>query len=270
MKPRNNISKTSTFGSFIAVTLFSSTALATPVIDGNVQNSDGYTYTYILNMTEAPDKKGNYKSGIEGGHTEDFTLKLDQNGNKLSVGLIAPLTINDNNYGKTEGSRNGWDVKGISKKHSIKDLTKSDKIKGYIDGKKFDYKYNTKANTSLAWNFSNIDEVGKDRFTKDSPKTTGDGTYTVVDDAYSEWLFKVMYEFQITLTSSNPLDFTNTNTVDQFFNITEWHMSPSKFGNIKFENSLQMSPVPVPNAVFLFGTGLGLVGLLGFRKAPLK
>jgi len=246
--------------------------MAMPVADGLIQASDGYDFTYLMNVEGFSGKKGDV---FEGSST--FTLNLHQDGDKLYAGLLVPFSVTDNNYGDPEGiNNNGWlDGKNA---HTLKNLTGSDsttEITVAAAGNaevKYDYTevYDSLGldagvsiyNTSLSWNWQNL------------PGATGDNSPSAGDPEYATWLFDVAYEFVITLADATPLDLSlvGLNSGTPAFEIAETHTSPTKDlgGKIVWKpvGLVPLVPVPIPAAVWLFGSGL--IGLLGFGRRKMK
>jgi len=222
---------------------------ATVDVDGIVGGiGDNYSYEYTYQQDFA--KKG------EPSRIVDFTLKLENNGNNLNVGFVAPFSIVDNNYGDPEGlNKNGWgEGKKGEPEHTYKNLTGSDKIQITVNGDEFTRDYTSawdstrSYNTSLGWNFR-----ATSAYLGNSP-VSGTSDHGI-------WEFEVMYEFLLTDVLDGTEDFTAglNNSAPSWFEIDGFHISPNKSENPE---------VPIPAAVFLLGSGL--VTILGFRRRSKK
>jgi len=155
---------------------------------------------------------------------------------------------------------------------------------GYVvkDGFGNPYASGISAATSLAWNYNEFKSTplftsysGTDQTKWQeyfySPETEWDGSpidydalgdaYTVVDAAYSDWIFEVAYEVCIDLDLF-PIEFEGIGSLVSI----NAHVSPHKIGSSNDNFGTPGEPVPVPGAVILGVIGIGFSSWLGRRK----
>lgn len=244
--------------------LFTGYVYALPVVDGRFDLSEGYTTgTYLDLFVEstgyAPDKG-------------QLWLYQDDTSFDLYVAVILPVTLVDNSYGDNSI---GWGGDAPSgKHHNFEDIVGSDGVEfqllndigdtllqfeldyfsgdgdGYVSQIKSvddgigDTTMVTAWATSLEYNFNVLDHV----LTENSPQA--DTEYAVVDPAYSEWVFEVVYELRIDGSIFGDNGFGS-------MEIPVIHASPNKIGRNKvFPEGGE--PVPEPMTLLLLGLG-GLI-----------
>lgn len=264
----------------LAAISFAAPASAVPTIDGFVQGfAEGYDQGWNISFE--------LDSGdlIPGG--ELFMLDTSE---RLYVGFIAPLDINDNTYGANVASDWG------STEHTLKKLEGSDKweledfpVQGgddleikldYIeeDGgvydarvEKFKQDGNLDASaiefeTSLSYNY---EILGLTQYFEndddDSPSMSG-GDY-MFDAPAQQWIPHIMFEWSI---GKDAFDGT-FGAQDLLNNTGMFHMSPNKLD----QNALPLIPTtpidptsaPVPGTMFLLSLGLAGLAVSTRRRA---
>jgi hypothetical protein len=265
----------STAAALLALGLTAASAGAAPTIDGNVLGFlEGYTVGFSVGFD------------IESGPTDvpGGTLYLHETTTSLSVGFVAPLTINDNTYGANQASDWG------GKNHKLKSLDGSDQwalvlpadgtgvslTLDYITGATTNvydaevdaFKQGTanlpasgiRFESSLSYNF---EVLGLTQFfDKANEKTiaspaTGSGDYDFLPPA-EDWIPEIMYEFSVDKSA-----FGGTLDIPSFLaSLGVMHMSPNKLGkNMVFPKLGDplfppQQDVPEPATLLLFGAGL--------------
>jgi hypothetical protein len=237
----------------LAAMLTIPTGLQAIVADGNVQGlSEGYTNEYDMSFTIAPGKS------TPGGTPGGGKLYTALNGNVLSVGFIAPLTIDDNLYGTAAV---GWT-------HPYSDLTGSDEwvlsIKnssnkifaitldygipaadsGTYDGK-------TSLNSAITYQSS----LGNDLLRYPTATTNSN-----LSGSNGAWISNIEYEWQIDFTGLGG-SFTVNDLLAAFDGgaggLNYFHMSPNKIGDNKVYGNTPTPTQGVPEA----GSTAALLGL---------
>lgn len=245
----------------MAAVLIAGTTLATPVVDGIFDPTEGYSSSTLLDL-----------------YVEDTGYATDQGqlwayqdmiSKDIFAAVILPKTLVDNSYGDNSI---GWGSEAASEKnHSFKDLKGSDGAEfelfnnlgetvlhvelDYITEKDGhvsslgvfggegevhvgDGSLVTAWGTSLDYNFNTLGHELKN----DSPEADDD--YIVDDSIYTDWLFDVVYEIQIDGSVFGDNSFGSIET-------PLLHISPNKVG----KNKVYPEPVPEPATLALLGLG---------------
>lgn len=246
--------------------VLSSPAFASPIVDGVYDANEGYSSHIPLNFDVTAKKKGSTFNNVTYTKGQTFTvpgggLHYYQSGigENIFVALVLPTTLVDNSYGDT---RIGWG----NKKHNLGDLQGSDKAVFQFYGSDstnpvlsftLEYWKDTSNQHVVNWDTSlryNLDNFSS--YTENSPAAVGDPLNPYSTPSEPGWIYDVIYEVEV-----------DGKLFDGGFggiNIPELHISPNKLG----ANKTTPNPVPIPGAVWLFGSGL--IGLFGYRKRAKK
>ena len=252
-------------------------AFAAPVVDGIYDSSEGYTNGYWVDFNI---QGGSY---AEGGQLWYYQAAP---GEDVYFNFIQPTSLVDNSYGANSV---GWGSNAPSgKNHNFKDLLGSDSAElvfydsssnkvlntqiDYIEGNGSGPYYARVENesvtgavinvaSSLQWNWQQFGSTNPELFgnNSSSPLTGSNTTYDVTDPALSDWIFDVIYEFQISGSLFSDQDRFELSQLS--FEVV--HDSPNKIGRNKVYPDPN-NPVPVPGAIWLFGSGI--IGLVGVRR----
>ena len=255
------------------VTVSPAFALLTPVVDGNVTGSEGYSFTDVrFNIENGPSGVTGGKLGLAEGTIGGIDYQF--------FGLILPQSIVDNTYGDTRaadwGSIQHFLIGGDSLEGSDKlkleykmkegdafdlklelDYAKINKDNGEFDANaKFERKVgDTKVDlsdqisfeTSLAYNYDHFPEYFGTKEENEDPLTGPINSPINLDG----WIYEVMYEFAITKDALS----------GDWFDLerSEIHASPNKLGDKNIS-----ARVPEPQTILLLGCSL--IGLASFGR----
>lgn len=263
------------------VMCIASAGLADPIIDGRVTASDGYQYTTTLGVKNPP------RPPAQVYLHQDGTTKV------LSIAIVLPLEYVDNTYGSTSASppthtHPSWGTKDDD--HTFNELLGSDQLGIELDndGGSPDFKdyratidylalvdttYQAQvtsdpegmmlsAASSLQYNLNSVALL-----TSDSPELDS-GQYDPVNSAYDNWVFEVIYEFQIDMAAIGMGDVLSPDGLTGVFaiNMVELHASPNKNGADWKDQEFDEPFTPVPEPATLGLLGLGGLATLGVGR----
>ena len=239
-------------------------ALADPVIDGILGPADDYSHGFAVTAK------------VERGPTiDDAELYLHKGANgDMSVLLRFPRSLNDNSYGDT---RIGWGrgVAPSGKNHNFKDLEGSDtsefsvKLSGGGDNwLDFELDFIDEGNgglvhglegeggvsagsasdiiataTSMSYNFARFGGSHPEFFADGADSPAASSGYVVIDPAFADWEFSIIYEFKISGAALGTWDPSNPQGVLQ---IGTSHHSPNKLAKNKVTEITPGDPIDPP------------------------
>ena len=262
------------------------------LVDGKVGGfAEGYTegYNVTFDIESGP-------TGVAGGQ-----LFIKETGTALFVGMITPLTVNDNTYAENLGNDASTDARADdwgTIQHTLDKLERSDKwemtIDKFVSGNKLEMKLDyvresaapqswvavvekfklgvdldmskIHVHSSLDYNYNVLGMTGffADKDTSSSP-ASGDGFYDF-DSPYQAWLPEIAYEFEIQKSAFDDTGFSLTSESfrNDIYGASVFHMSPNKKGDHKvFVNTVTPTVVPLPAAAWMGLPLLSGIGLAG-------
>jgi len=224
----------------------------TGTIDYSVDWSDEHTFEKLL---------GSDKAGFL--FSDGTSIYVDYIHGFGADKKIGPFASGGVNYGE------GFvDLDGDSKKDAGEQS-----VSGIIAATSLEYNYGMFMGTDLFPDYDSTKGIAEKDWHKVyySPETEWDGSpidydalgdaYTVVDAAYSDWIFEVAYEVCIDLDLF-PIEFEGIGSLVSI----NAHVSPYKIGSSHDNFGAPGEPVPVPSAVILGVIGIGFSGWLWRRK----
>lgn len=262
-------------------------------VDGEVGGfAEGYTEGYYVTFDIE-----NGPEDVAGGQ-----LFIEETGDALFVGMITPLTVNDNTYAvKQPGNDASNDARADdwgTIQHPLEKLERSDAWEMTIDNlvggnkleMKFDYVQKSlgseswvarveklkfggtdlspsgiTVHSSLDYNYNVLGMTGffLDKNTSSSPAAS-DGYYNFIAP-YQAWLPEIAYEFEIDKSwfyGVTDFSLTSESFRNDIYDDSIFHMSPNKLGDNKVSVNT-VTVIPLPAAAWMGLSLLSGIGLVG-------